>query len=105
MPGAVDTAALQRTLSESLRRVFTEGVAFVLPAIADQLVIVLLGGVVFVLAPLEAAVAIVTFAVATFGYRRLIYRRTSSASASLHSDHRLAHSIANESLRASREIA
>ena len=34
-PGAVDTAALQRTLSESLRRVFTEGLAFVLPAIAD----------------------------------------------------------------------
>jgi ABC-type multidrug transport system fused ATPase/permease subunit len=104
-PGAVDTAALQRTLSESLRRVFTEGVAFVLPAIADQLVIVLLGGVVLVLAPLEAAVAVVTFAVATFGYRRLIYRRTSSASISLHSDHRLAHAIANESLRASREIA
>lgn len=104
-PGAVDTAAFQRTLAESLRRVFTEGVAFVLPAIADQLVIVLLSAVVLVLAPLEATVAVVTFTVAAFGYRRLIYRRTSSASASLHLDHRLAHSIANESLRASREIA
>ncbi|HEU5306205.1 MAG TPA: hypothetical protein VFW97_02675, partial [Acidimicrobiia bacterium] len=104
-PGAVDTAALQRTLSESLRRVFTEGLAFVLPAIADQLVIVLLSIVVLVIAPLEAAVAVVTFSVAALGYRRLIYGRTGAASASLHTDHRLSHSIANESLRASREIA
>jgi ABC-type multidrug transport system fused ATPase/permease subunit len=104
-PGAVDTAALQRTLTESLRRVFTEGLAFVLPAIADRLVIVLLAIVVLVLAPLEAAVAVVTFAVAALGYRRLIYRRTGHASAALHADHRLSHSIANESLRASREIA
>ena len=79
---------------------FTEGLAFVLPAIADRLVIVLLSIVVLVLAPLEAAVAVVTFAVAALGYRRLIYRRTGLASAALHEDHRLSYSIANESLRA-----
>ena len=105
MPGAIDTASLQRTLTESLRRVFTEGLAFVLPAIADQLVIVLLGMLVIVLAPLEAAVAVLTFGVAAFGYRRFVYGRTGQASASLHVDHRMAYSIANESLRASREIA
>ncbi len=105
MPGPIDTASLQRTLTESLRRVFTEGLAFVLPAIADQLVIALLGGLVIALAPLEAAVAVLTFGLAAFGYRRFVYGRTGRASASLHMDHRMAYSIANESLRASREIA
>jgi ABC-type multidrug transport system fused ATPase/permease subunit len=104
-PGAVDTAGLQRTLAESLKRVFTEGVAVVLPAIADQLVIVLLAIAVLVIAPLEAAVAVATFALAALGYRRLVYGRTGQASAALHADQRLANSIANESLRASREIA
>jgi ABC-type multidrug transport system fused ATPase/permease subunit len=104
-PGAVDTGSLLRTLNESLRRVFTEGLAVVLPAIADQLVIALLSLLVLVIAPLEAAVAVVTFGLAALGYRRFIYRGTSGASASLHTDQRLAYSIANESLRASREIA
>ena len=54
--------------------------AFVLPAIADQLVIVLLGILVIVLAPLEAAVAVLTFGVAAFGYRRFVYGRTGQAS-------------------------
>lgn len=103
-PASVDTASLQRTLTESLRRVFTEGLAFVLPAIADQLVIALLGGLVIVLAPIEAAVAVFTFGVAAFGYRKFVYGRTGQASADLHVDQRLAYSIANESLHASREI-
>ncbi|HEY3672409.1 MAG TPA: ABC transporter ATP-binding protein [Acidimicrobiia bacterium] len=103
--GAGNTAALQRTLNESLRRVFIEGLAFVLPAIADQLVIVLLAVVVLLLAPLEAAVAVLTFAIAAIGYRQLVYGRTGRASASLHVNNQLAYSIANESLRASREIA
>jgi ABC-type multidrug transport system fused ATPase/permease subunit len=104
-PGAVDTGSLLRSLNESLRRVFTEGLAFVLPAIADQLVIALLSVLVVVIAPLEAAVAVATFGLAAVGYRRFVHRGTTSASASLHTDQRLAYSIANESLRASREIA
>lgn len=76
-----------------------------LPAIADQLVIALLGALVILLAPLEAAVAVLTFGIAAFAYRRFVYGRTGQASASLHTDHRMAYSIANESLRASREIA
>jgi ABC-type multidrug transport system fused ATPase/permease subunit len=104
-PGSVDTASLQRTLTESLRKVFTEGLAFVLPAIADQLVIVLLSLLVLVVAPVEAAVAVATFGVAALGYRRFVHRRTHGASTALHHDHQLALTLADNAVRASREIA
>jgi ABC-type multidrug transport system fused ATPase/permease subunit len=104
-PGAVDKASLQRTLTESLRKVFTEGLAFVLPAIADQLVIVLLSVLVLVVAPVEAVMAVATFGVAALGYRRFVHRRTNGASTALHQDHRLALTLADDAVRASREIA
>ena len=104
-PRAADTAALQRTLTESLRRVFTEGLAFVLPAIADQLVIVLLSLLVLVIAPVEAAAAVLTFGIAALTYRRFIHGKTSRASGALHADQRMAYALAIDSVRASREIA
>jgi ATP-binding cassette subfamily C protein len=100
-----DTAAVQRTLAESLRKVFPEGLATVLPAAADALVIVLLSAMVLVLAPVEAVVAVAVFVAAAYGYRRAIHGRTARASAALHTDQRHALAISGEALRASREIA
>ncbi len=103
--GPRDTAALQRTLAESLRKVFPEGLAYVLPAVADGLVILLLSMMVLVLAPVEALAAVTVFGIAAFGYRRAIHGRTARASAALHADQRHALAISSEALRASREIA
>jgi ABC-type multidrug transport system fused ATPase/permease subunit len=103
--GALDTAGVQRTLTESLRRVFQDGLAFALPALADQLVIALLAVAALLIAPAEAVVAGVVFALAALGYRRLIHGRTSRAGAAVHREARDALALAGESLRASREIA
>ena len=100
-----DTPALQRTLGESLRKVFPEGLATALPAIADQLVIVLLSAMVLLIAPLEALVAVAVFGVAALGYRKVIHGSTARASTALHGDQRQALAISGEALRASREIA
>jgi ABC-type multidrug transport system fused ATPase/permease subunit len=102
---ALDTASVQRTLFESTRRVFQEGLAFALPALADDLVIVLLCSVLLALAPVEALVAVVVFGVASLVYRHAIHGRTRRAATNLHGDQRHSFALAAEALRASREIA
>jgi ABC-type multidrug transport system fused ATPase/permease subunit len=103
--GALDTPGVQRTLTESLRRVFQDGLAYALPAIADQLVIALLGAAILVIAPVEALVAGAVFGGAAVGYRRLIHSRTSRAGAVAHGESRQALALSGEALRAAREIA
>ena len=73
---------------------FTEGLAFVLPAIADQLVIVLLSLLVLVVAPVEAASRGGDLRDRGAGLRRFIHGRTSGASTALHDDHQLALTLA-----------
>jgi ABC-type multidrug transport system fused ATPase/permease subunit len=102
---ALDTPGVQRTLTESLRRVFQDGLAYALPALADRLVILLLVAAILVIAPVEAVVAAVVFGGAALGYRRVIHSRTSRAGSVVHAEARQALSLSGEALRASREIA
>jgi ABC-type multidrug transport system fused ATPase/permease subunit len=77
-------AELQRTLSESVRLVYQEAMGAVLPALADLLLMVVIGLALLVIAPAEAVIGGIYFAIVAFAYQRLIHGPSQQAGAAIH---------------------
>ena len=75
-----NSAQMQRTLGDSLRRIYQEAIATIIPAIGDALVVALVASVVAVFAPLEALVGGATMALIVMGYRRVTSVRAKAMS-------------------------
>ncbi|MEW6152646.1 MAG: ABC transporter ATP-binding protein [Actinomycetota bacterium] len=99
-----NSAELQRTLHESLRRVFQEGLATAIPAIGDRVVLIAVGVVLAVVAPIEALAGGIWFAVLIWAYRRLTSQRVSASSAALVQESRHAIQRVQQALASVREV-
>lgn len=73
---AHNSAEMQRTLDDSLRRIFQDGLVLSIPAVGDAVLVALVSMVLVVLAPLEAVVGGGVIAATIFGFRRLARVRT-----------------------------
>jgi ABC-type multidrug transport system fused ATPase/permease subunit len=102
---ARNSAELQRTVHDSVRRIFEDAVTALVGAQADALVIVAVTIMLFVLQPVVAAVAVVYFALVSFVYQRTIHGRVETAGAAVHDDWRRAFQTVQQSVRAAKELA
>jgi ATP-binding cassette, subfamily B, bacterial PglK len=101
---ARNSAELQRTLTESLRRVFQEGLATCVPAIGDRVVLATVGLGLAVVAPLEAVAGGLWFAALIWFYRRATTRRVTASSAALVEESRQAIQRVQQALASVREV-
>jgi ABC-type multidrug transport system fused ATPase/permease subunit len=101
---ARNSAELQRTLHESLRRVYQEGLATAVPAIGDRVILVAVGVVLVAIAPLEALAGGLWFAGLLALYRRLTEARVSASSTALVEEGRQAIQQVQQALASVREV-
>lgn len=101
---ARNSAELQRTLNESLRRVFQEALATAVPALGDRVVLVAVGLVLVVVAPLEAVAGALWFAGLIWFYRRATSGRVTASSAALVDESRQAIQRVQQALASVREV-
>ena len=99
-----NSAELQRTLNESLRRVFQEGLATCVPAIGDRVILIAVGAVLAVVAPLEAIAGGLWFAGLIWFYRRATSKRVAASSTALVEDSRHAIQRVQQALSSVREV-
>ena len=99
-----NSAELQRTLHESLRRVYQEGLATAVPALGDRVILVSVGLVLAVIAPVEALVGGLWFAGLLSVYRRLTNARLSASSAALVEEGRRSIQQVQQALASIREV-
>ena len=101
---ARNSAELQRTLNESLRRVYQEALATSVPALGDRVVLVAVGLVLVAVAPLEAVAGALWFAGLIWFYRRASSARASASSAALVEESRQAIQRVQQALASVREV-
>jgi ABC-type multidrug transport system fused ATPase/permease subunit len=99
-----NSAELQRTLHESLRRVYQEGLATAVPALGDRVILAAVGLVLVVIAPLEAAAGGLWFAGLLMLYRRLTEARVTASSTALVEEGRQAIQQVQQALASVREV-
>jgi ABC-type multidrug transport system fused ATPase/permease subunit len=99
-----NSAELQRTLHESLRRVYQEGLATAVPAIGDRVILGAVGVVLVAVAPLEALVGGLWFAALLALYRRLTGARVGASSTALVEEGRQAIQQVQQALASVREV-
>lgn len=99
-----NSAEMQRTLMESTRRVYQEALVTAVPALGDQLILVSVGVVLFVVAPVEAAVGALFMTGLVALYRRLTAIRTSASSEELLEQSRRSIQFVQQALGTVREV-
>lgn len=99
-----NTAAIQRTIGESLRIVFRDAVANLVPAVGDAAVIGLISAVVFVIAPVETIVGGLSLGLVVVVYQRTAGKKTRYASKKASDEYQESLQYIQQSLGAVREI-
>lgn len=99
-----NSSEMQRTLGDSLRRIYPEGIATMVPAFGDALVIVLVAAVVAVFAPVEALVGGTAMGVIVVAYRRISSARARATSEEMLLKQQASVQHIQQSLGAVREI-
>jgi ABC-type multidrug transport system fused ATPase/permease subunit len=99
-----NSADLQRTLHESTRRVYQEGLVTAVPSLGDRLILVLVSIVLLVIAPVEALVGGLFMLGLVAFYRRLTARRAQASSDELVEQGRRSIQYVQQALSAVREI-
>lgn len=99
-----NSAELQRTLHESLRRVYQEGLTTAVPAIGDRVILAAVGLVLVAVAPLEAVAGGLWFAGLLTLYRRLTDARVTASSTALVEEGRQAIQQVRQALASVREV-
>ncbi len=99
-----NSAELQRTLNESLRRVFQEALTTSVPAIGDRVVIGAVGIALLVVAPLETVAGGLWFALLMWFYRRATSQRVTASSTALVDESRQAIQRVQQALASVREV-
>jgi ABC-type multidrug transport system fused ATPase/permease subunit len=100
-----NSADLQRTVHESVRRVYQDAMATTSAALGDSLVIVAVTLVLFVVEPVVAVAASAYFGVVGLGYQRLVHRRIEQVGAGVHEDWERAFRLVQENLRSAKLLA
>lgn len=100
-----NSAELQRTVQDSVRRVFEDGLVGVLGAFADLVILLAVTIVLIILEPTVAVFAILFFSSVGLGYQQLIHGRIRSAALATHDETMQAYVLVQQSLSASKEIA
>jgi ABC-type multidrug transport system fused ATPase/permease subunit len=99
-----NSAELQRTLHDSLRRVFQEALATSVPAIGDRVILVAVGLVLLIVAPVEAIAGGLWFAGLLWFYRRLTSERIAASSTALVEEGRHSIQQVQQALASVREV-
>lgn len=99
-----NSAELQTTLQESLRRIYQDGLATSIPAVADRLVLVAIGLSLVVMAPLETVVGGISLAVIAGAYRQVARRRSRASSEGVLRQVRRSYQLTQQALSSIREI-
>lgn len=99
-----NSAELQTTLQESLRRVYQDGLMTSIPALADRLVMVAVGSSLILIAPLEAFVGAICLAVIAGAYRRVATKRSLASSTDIMHHIRRSYQLTQQALMSIREI-
>lgn len=99
-----NSAELQRTAHDSVRRVFEDSTSALMGALADAFVIIAVA-VLLIVTDLTVAVAVIAyFALVGFGYQRLIHGRAESAGSQLHHDVRRAYQTVQQGVRSAKQL-
>lgn len=101
---AHNSAEMQRTLGDSLRRIYQDAIATMVPAFGDAVVIVLIAVVVAVFAPLEALVGGGAMGLIMVAYRRISSIRARAMSQGIIEQQQASLQHIQQSLGAVREI-
>lgn len=99
-----NSADLQRTLHEATRRVYQEALVTAVPAIGDQLILVVVSLVLVIIAPVEALVGGVFMTGLVALYRRLTARRAAASSDALVEESRRSIQYVQQAISAVREV-
>lgn len=99
-----NSAELQTTLQESLRRIYQDGLATSIPAVADRLVLIAIGLSLVVIAPLEAIVGGLSMAMIAGAYRRIAHKRSRASSEGILRQVRRSYQLSQQALSSIREI-
>lgn len=101
---AHNSAELQRTVQDSVRRVFQDGLVGILGAFSDIVILLAILVVLLVLEPVVAVFAVLFFLGVALGYQSLIHGRIQAAAVATHEDTMEAFLFVQQSLVAAKEI-
>lgn len=99
-----NSAELQRTLTESTRRVYQEALVTAVPALGDQMILLAVSIVLLVLAPVEALVGGLFMAGLIWLYRRLTQTRAAASSEEMMEQTRRSLQYVQQALATVREV-
>lgn len=99
-----NSADLQRTMHDATRRVYQEALVTAVPALGDQLILVVVSLLLLVIAPVEALVGATFMTGLVLMYRRVTSRRAAASSDELVEQSRRSLQYVQQSLASVREI-